>query len=87
MSMSGLYRRYDGPIPPWELPVTPSHSRSDRLHFHRTRALDAAKILLAELTLAAVTQAALRLDHWHNAARMAQRYGYERRAHSVAAVG
>ena len=86
MTLSDLYRRYDGPIPWWELSSDTSHSRYTLLLFHRNRALDAARSALSELVLASAAQADIRLDHWQNALRLVQRYGTERRAHSSAAT-
>ena len=86
MELSRLYRRYDGPIPPWELPLGRSDVVHPYLRFHRRRALDAAKAVLRHLSLALAAQAAVRLDHWHDAVRLLNRYSYERRAHSAGAI-
>ena len=77
MPYSALHRRYDGPIPRWELPHRPVDCR----RFHRLRAVDAAKSMMAELRKCAASAESQRLWHWHNAVRLLDRFFEERTAH------
>ena len=81
MDMSDLYRRYDGPVPSWEIPPTASPLRPRQLLFHRNRAIAAVKALRLELQRACATTQSARLHHWHSAVRLLFRYRDERQSH------
>ena len=84
MPLPDLERRYDGPIPPWEQPVTATHhpSRNRRCRHHRAQARLALASVITQLHRASHASGARRLDHWQRALRQLGRFQELRRQHS-----
>jgi len=81
MPFSSLHRRYDGPVPYWEINQTIRPLLKRLTEFHRARALDAVHQLLRELKFSASCSGDLSLTHWFNASHLLKRYQTERKAH------
>ena len=77
-----LDRRYDGPIPDWELLDIQSDGRKEHLSFYRARALEAARQCRKQLQASLVAAGPVRVLYWLKASASLQRYVESRSGHS-----